>query len=818
MYRLGVIMQRLLAMLFLIAGCCLAVLYVAGCSNNTPGGAGDDIVPPTNVVAWPPPEITTHHASDTESTILGKDPTIHQGGVGVSGDSLTMDGSLALPWAVYSIDAIGSANELVVVSVSFTALPIVPGDGTAIFIGLANHNLERWEWYSPISSPWVMGYPNRVDYHSDSGVAHVAVVLAGPGTGSVESVSFIHTADYALSPENLTAEVQDVELVFLDWDTASGAQGYNVYRATLPDLSDSAKINDDPVTPTEYTDDSLQAGKFYFYTTTGVAYNESDPSNTARIWAYEVDMPAPLNVRVSRKSNDWFTIEWDWAYAEPGGGFELFIDTEADFIIDQTTDNRTVYGFKPREYTFDNREEGVTYYVKMCALSLGGLRGRLSEEIPAATGDPIATYTAHGYVKDGDGSGIQDVTVSISGGDTGSATTDSTGYWEVLELDDGSNCAATPTKLGWDFAPISSSFTIDGGNEEVPDFVGTSYWWTWNDVNTIGPGIPPVRASTVGTSEIAVAYFRSSAVDLAVGFGDTWAVDTPLTSGYAMYLDMAYGGGAYIVAAFHLTTGDAWVATGTPGSWNPERIHGDGSDALGHRESGYNITAGASDSEFAVVHEVVPNAQNPQDPGMMLQTRPISGGTWTEDIIREFGDNSIVSLSTCFAWVGENLHILSTDTFTTEVFWGNRDGGWVWEDVLGGNGSEKYMPSGQDLHWFQDEWYTPGYSTGYKKLYMVHGTTLPWTIDEMNYGSAYGSYSRLAVEGSEAIMTHYGNGQYHMALYSKAWQHEPINAAGTSNGDYGPNADVVLLDGSPYLIFQDESDGNIKIAKGTPPE
>jgi hypothetical protein len=726
-----------------------------------------------------------------------------------------MDGSLALPWAIYSIDAIGSTNELVVVSVNFTALPIAPGDGTAMFIGLANHNLERWEWYSPTSSPWVMGYPNRIDYHSDTGVAHVAVVLAGPGTGSVESVSFLHTADYALPPENLTAEVQDVELVFLDWDAASGAEGYNVYRATLPDLSDSAKINNDTVTPTEYTDDSLKAGKFYFYNTTSVAYNESDPSNTARIWAYEVDMPAPLNVRVGRKSNDWFTIEWDWAYTEPGGGFELFIDTEADFIIDQTTDNRTIYGFKPREYTFDEREEGVTYYIKMCALSLGGLRGRLSEEIPAATGDPLPTYMAYGYVKDGGGIGIQDVTVAITGGETGSDTTDSSGYWEVLELEDGSNCAATPTKLGWDFAPISSSFTIDGGNEEVPDFVGTSYWWTWNDVNTIGPGIPPIRAVAVGASQIAVAYFNSTGVDLAVGMDDSWAIDTPLASGYEMFIDMAYGGGSYIVVAFHLATGDAWAATGTPGSWSPERIHGDGSDALGHRESGYNITAGASDTEFAIVHEVVPNAENPQDPGMMLHTRAISGDTWTEDIIREFGDNSIVGLSTCFAWVGTNLHILTTDTFISELLWGDRDGGWVWEDVLDGGG--QYMPSNQDLHWFQDEWYTPGFSAGYGNLYLVNGTDLPWTVNLLDPGNNIGYYARLAVENDEAIMIYYGSQQYHMSLYSETWQTEQINVNGTSIGDFGANADVVLLGGSPYFIFQDESDGNIKIAKGTPP-
>jgi hypothetical protein len=382
-------------------------------------------------------------------------------------------------------------------------------------------------------------------------------------------------------------------------------------------------------------------------------------------------------------------------------------------------------------------------------------------------------------------------------------------------LEDGSNCAATPTKLGWDFAPISSSFTIDGGNEEVPDFVGTSYWWTWNDVNTIGPGIPPIRAVAVGASQIAVAYFNSTGVDIAVGMDDTWAIDTPLASGYEMFIDMAYGGGSYIVVAFHLATGDAWAATGTPGSWSPERIHGDGSDALGHRESGYNITAGASDTEFAIVHEVVPNAENPQDPGMMLHTRAISGDTWTEDIIREFGDNSIVGLSTCFAWVGTNLHILTTDTFISELLWGDRDGGWVWEDVLDGGG--QYMPSNQDLHWFQDEWYTPGFSAGYGNLYLVNGRDLPWPVNLLVPGNNIGYYARLAVENDEAIMIYYGSQQYHMSLYSETWQTEQINVNGTSIGDFGANADVVLLGGSPYFIFQDESDGNIKIAKGTPP-
>ena len=62
--------------------------------------------------------------------------------------------------------------------------------------------------------------------------------------------------------------------------------------------------------------------------------------------------------------------------------------------------------------------------------------------------------------------------MNLTGADIKSATTDSTGKYELLNLSTGSY-TVTPTKAGYTFSPVSRSTTSLTGNIDNWDFVGT---------------------------------------------------------------------------------------------------------------------------------------------------------------------------------------------------------------------------------------------------------------------------------------------------------------------------------------------------------
>jgi hypothetical protein len=660
--------------------------------------------------------------------VWGRDAILYAREVHFSGNSLVLGSEVFLPWAIYSVGDLCPENELTAVAVDFEETTAYTGDGTALYIAVANYSRGVWEWFDPVDSPWEHALDTPVDYRSAEGEAHVAVVLAGPGEGRIETVTFSSSGDLVGPPENLTAQINDELAGELDWDDGLYADGYNVFRATETDLDDAQQLNAELMPDSDYLDAIAPSsrGKYYFYYVTAVGLNESDPSNVARVWSPQVNLPAPENLRLGTTGTDSFAVEWDWSYPEPTGGFMLFIDTEPDFIIDASTENHAIYGYKPRNITIDNRKAGTQYYIKMCARTTSGDLGRMTAEIQARLG----------------------------------------GFWD------------------------------------------------WDEVYTIEAGEPPIRAIIVD-GQFAVVFVSDTNIRFALGADESWEIETVLGPDCGWYVDIAYGGGTYLIAAMELDSGDAWAATGLPGDWSSERIHGNGYTGLGHPESGYCIAAGASETEFAVAHQALPMINDPQEPGLILHTRPISGETWTTDIIRvPEPDNE---LSTCFTWVGENLLVLSADLRMTEVLGGDRDGAWSWQDIR--QDDSLYVPRHYDLHILSDEYYTTAFDPGNKELYIAHGNARPWAYDMIagEGGQDLGHYARLAVEGNEAVAVFYGEGYYHFALFSESWQHHTIYVPDVQASEYGPYADVTLLDGVPYFFFHDEGDAKIKVAKGTPP-
>ncbi|HEX7313492.1 MAG TPA: DUF2012 domain-containing protein [Pyrinomonadaceae bacterium] len=91
------------------------------------------------------------------------------------------------------------------------------------------------------------------------------------------------------------------------------------------------------------------------------------------------------------------------------------------------------------------------------------------------TADFVATVNRHkisGSVKRANGAAMSGVTVTLSGNQAATATTDAQGAYSFANLPAGAAYTVTPSRPGYDFAPASKSFT-DLGADQTADFTVT---------------------------------------------------------------------------------------------------------------------------------------------------------------------------------------------------------------------------------------------------------------------------------------------------------------------------------------------------------
>ncbi len=102
-----------------------------------------------------------------------------------------------------------------------------------------------------------------------------------------------------------------------------------------------------------------------------------------------------------------------------------------------------------------------------CATFVLALAGALTSGCSSGGGSP-KTYSVSGKV-----TGATDVTLSLSGSSTASATTDASGNYGFTGLANGSY-AVTPTKSGYTFSPASTTVTVKGADETGKDFAASA--------------------------------------------------------------------------------------------------------------------------------------------------------------------------------------------------------------------------------------------------------------------------------------------------------------------------------------------------------
>ena len=100
----------------------------------------------------------------------------------------------------------------------------------------------------------------------------------------------------------------------------------------------------------------------------------------------------------------------------------------------------------------------------------------LSANQPAAnfTGSPTVYYTISGHILNASGLGVNGATVTLSGGQAATTTTDFSGAYSFTNLPDAANYTVTPTKTNYTFNPASLTYNALSANQTSADFTGTS--------------------------------------------------------------------------------------------------------------------------------------------------------------------------------------------------------------------------------------------------------------------------------------------------------------------------------------------------------
>ena len=144
------------------------ILSCVICACGSRGNLQAVVALETDAIPWPP--VAERSASDFYLQLFGNEWVLKSGSVNSYGYSLQLDGGGDLPWAIYSIDGLSPTNELRQVRIEFTETPLAPGDGTRLFIGLADYRLDSWVWFDPVKpSPWLHAYTDPQSYRNSGG-------------------------------------------------------------------------------------------------------------------------------------------------------------------------------------------------------------------------------------------------------------------------------------------------------------------------------------------------------------------------------------------------------------------------------------------------------------------------------------------------------------------------------------------------------------------------------------------------------------------------------------------------------------------------
>ncbi len=139
-------------------------------------------------------------------------------------------------------------------------------------------------------------------------------------------------------------------------------------------------------------------------------------------------------------------------------------------VVSSTTDTGGNYSMTVATGTYDVRASKSGYQTQTKTRQVV-ITGQVTTVDFALIETTVPVYYIKGYVKDSGGTGISGVAMSLTGADVKSATTNSLGSYEFMNLSSGTY-TVTPSKSGYTFTPVSRSTTTLSGNIDNWYFTG----------------------------------------------------------------------------------------------------------------------------------------------------------------------------------------------------------------------------------------------------------------------------------------------------------------------------------------------------------
>jgi hypothetical protein len=118
-------------------------------------------------------------------------------------------------------------------------------------------------------------------------------VMFTPSVTGTESASLSIADNSSGSPQKVPLSGAGTHDVILSWtaSTTSGVVGYNVYRGATSGGPYPMELNSSPINGTTYTDETVQAGRTYYYVVTAVA--SGDVTQSAISNEVSATVPSP---------------------------------------------------------------------------------------------------------------------------------------------------------------------------------------------------------------------------------------------------------------------------------------------------------------------------------------------------------------------------------------------------------------------------------------------------------------------------------------------------------------------------------------------
>lgn len=797
----------------ILSACALLSLpLIAGCSANKVSANATQ--PRGPALPWPPPDTAVRQASDDLAVFAGSDYSLGEGHLSPVGATLHMDNSAGLAWAMYSLSGMDASGTSGLVAVNFIVTPPAPG---SLFIAVANYAKGCWD-IRPAEAPAGQALlENLADYVSPAGHLHAVLIQSGPSVATVTDLSISRLGALPPPPQNLTLLPEGFDLR-ASWDPVAVATAYKLWRSSTSSMTNALLLAELDAAQTSYADATVLPLQTYFYAVSCQRGDESPLSAAVEAVAPAELLEAPQNLSGTA---DVGKANLSWDPVAQATGYHIYRGEKKDFSDAQMLQ---VQPSQP-SYTDSGLAWDKVYYYKVAAVrhAEGPLGNLLDLHVPAADlplplnfridaleGDGVTVAWDWDYPGSFDGFKIYfsaEPDFGLSGP-----------FYHYKQIND----TTTRSYLLDHLPPLTTlyvrlcAFNGVGRGRMTDDLAFTSLnGWSFGPVESIGPGGGPVACIQTSSGELACAFSGGSSVLLAEREAGLWTVspggldDTVEVNGFGSFIDVAEAAGKYCICAFASSPGDLWASVGTPGNWDAQRVHGDGSVALRHPVSGIECKAAAIPGGFAVLHAYYQSGGD----SLLLHTTAADTVAWSSGDLLASGDFNPAHID--LASSGSEYLALWLDNDNNDLQLGSSAGGWVFADVAGSDGPLGAFP---DLQPFGGGWLTPAYDLAGQDLVSLEGTdaSAAWSSAAVDSGLGALASIHLTTFGSMAMVIYrpVADPRWYYAVYNGSlWGGSAIILPG-----YAPEAqaDLVTLGSDPYFVFCD-GDNIIKAARANPP-